>query len=81
MVQPGIPLVFDHNERWEYDAWAEHYKANNEIYSALSFALDLHRGWSLQASDVSDYPGICPFAVLWFFAHVLPLTAPEADVA
>jgi hypothetical protein len=24
MVQLGIPLVFNRNERWEYDAWAEH---------------------------------------------------------
>ena len=45
--------MFDCNELWEYNAWVEHYKAND--YSALAFALDIHRGWSLQASDVSDY--------------------------
>ena len=65
VVQLGIPPVFDCNEQWEYDAWAEHYKANDEIYSALTFALDIHRGWSLQASDVSGYPATCPFT---FFA-------------
>jgi len=81
MAKPGIPLVFDRNERWEYEAWAEHYKANDEIYSTLTFALDLHRGWSLQANDISDYPATCPFAFLWFFAHVLPLAAAKVDVA
>ena len=66
MVQPWIPLVFDCNERWEYKAWAKHYKVNDEIYNALTLALDLHQGRSLQVSDVSDYPATCPFAFLWF---------------
>ena len=66
MVQPWIPLVFDCNERWEYKAWAKHYKVNDEIYNALTLALNLHQGRSLQVSDVSDYPATCPFAFLWF---------------
>ncbi|XP_039787204.1 translation initiation factor IF-2-like [Panicum virgatum] len=54
MVQPGIPLVFDHNERWEYKAWGEHYKVNDEIHNALTLALDLHQGRSLQVSDLKQ---------------------------
>ena len=69
MVQPGIPPVFDRNELWEYEAWAEHYKVNDEIYNALTLSLDLHRERSLQVSDVSNYPAACSFLVafLWFF--------------
>ena len=60
--------MFDRNERWEYEAWAEHYKVNDEIHNALTLALDLHQGRSLQVSDVSDYSVTCPFLVafLWF---------------
>ena len=68
MVQPGIPPVFDRNERWEHEAWGEHYKVNDEIYNALTLALDLHRERSLQVSDVSYYRTTCSFLVafLWF---------------
>jgi hypothetical protein len=81
MVQPGIPPAFDRNERMEIEAWEGYDQANYDIERALAFALDIHRGWSLQASDVSDYPATSPFVFLWFFAHVLPLAVPEADVA
>jgi hypothetical protein len=44
----------------------EHYKVNDEIHNAPTLALDLHRGRSLQVSDVSDYEATCPFAFLLF---------------
>ena len=81
MVQPGIPPVFDRNKRTESEAWEGYDQANYDIERALAFALDIHRGFHLQVGDVSNCLTTCPFAFLWFFAHVLPLTAPEADVA
>ena len=82
MVQPGIPTVFNRNERWEHEARGEYFKVSAKIDDALTLALDLHRGRSLQAGNVSDYPAICPFLVafLWFFAHAFPIAAAEADV-
>ncbi|XP_039787191.1 uncharacterized protein LOC120653534 [Panicum virgatum] len=34
-----------------YKAWAENYKVNDEIYNALTLALDLYQGRSFQVSD------------------------------
>ena len=81
MVQPGIPPAFDCNEGTKIEALEGYDQANYDIKRALAFALDIHRGFHLQVSNVSVCPAACPFVFLWFLAHAFPLAAAEADVA
>ena len=61
MVQPGIPPVFDRNERTESKAWEGYDQANYDIERALAFALDI-RGFHLQVFDISIILQLAPLS-------------------